>query len=701
MVLDSVDPVHRSLTPPLLALLAALVLHLLVPASADALEPPAPVVGAERVALVVAANNGGPRRPTLRYAGSDARAMTAVLRELGGVEDTNAVEVFEPSPARLRRAFDQIKDRVRAAKARGNRVEFVFYYSGHSDEDGLLLDTDRVTYPSLRAWIQSVPADVRVAILDSCASGAFTRTKGGKRRPQVLLDSNQAVRGHAYITSSAADENAQESDRIGGSFFTHYLNTGLRGGADADGDRLVTLGEAYQFAFDETLARTEATRGGPQHAAYDFDLVGSGDLVMTDLRRTDGRLVIDGGIGGRVFVRDRNRELRAEFYKPAGSTDLLIAVEPGRYQVTVDDGSRLRRATVDVPEDGQAVLRPRNLATVSRESTVERGHPDASEYVKVPFNIGIVPPASVGGNKRPTITNFSAALLWSRAARLHGLALALAVDIADEEVRGAQATILGSISRGVVVGAQMSTLFNYARDNVRGAQFGVALNLARSLQGAQFSAGVNYARDLQGAQMGIVNTAAPKGTLSGMQFGLVNVGGRVRGLQLGLINYADDADASIGLLSITRRGGVHPEVWTSDTAAVNVGIRFPARHTYSFLTAGIHPAGPGKAYLFGLGLGGKIRLMDKLHLDIDASGHAVFGGLTFSEPMQFLSQARLLFAWDFGRHLSVFGGPSFNLLLDDVDQDTRRPGYGYVAGTVRSGDVTLRMWPGFAAGVRF
>jgi hypothetical protein len=39
----------------------------------------------------------------------------------------------------------------------------------------------------------------------------------------------------------------------------------------------VTLNEAYRFAFDETLARTETTSGGPQHAAYDISLAGTGD----------------------------------------------------------------------------------------------------------------------------------------------------------------------------------------------------------------------------------------------------------------------------------------------------------------------------------------------------------------------------------------------------------------------------------------
>ena len=58
------------------------------------------------------------------------------------------------------------------------------------------------------------------------------------------------------MTSSSENEAAQESERLRGSFFTHALLTGVRGAADASGDGKVTLGEAYQFAFNETLAQT-------------------------------------------------------------------------------------------------------------------------------------------------------------------------------------------------------------------------------------------------------------------------------------------------------------------------------------------------------------------------------------------------------------------------------------------------------------
>ena len=104
---------------------------------------------------------------------------------------------------------------------------------------------------------------------------------------------------------------AQESERVRGSFFTHYLSTGLRGAADADKNGLVTLQEAYRFAFEETLARTEATLYGAQHAAYDIQLAGVGDLVLTELRRSTAQIILPEDIRGRIYLRDTRGHLLA------------------------------------------------------------------------------------------------------------------------------------------------------------------------------------------------------------------------------------------------------------------------------------------------------------------------------------------------------------------------------------------------------
>jgi uncharacterized caspase-like protein len=175
---------------PLPALAAALFLLFLVgvlliatAAMAAAATPPAaapnPTVRLRRFVLLAGVDDGGPTRTKLRYAASDAHAMGRVLQTLGGVAPEDMVFVSTANRAAFDAAFTDIEQRLRAGAQAGVRRELLVYYSGHSDEDGLLVGRDRIGYDELRTRVQLAPADLRVVILDSCASGAFTRRKGG------------------------------------------------------------------------------------------------------------------------------------------------------------------------------------------------------------------------------------------------------------------------------------------------------------------------------------------------------------------------------------------------------------------------------------------------------------------------------------------------------------------------------------------
>ena len=348
------DRLRRTLLP----LLAGIVLAIAWARLGHASEPEADVPTVRRFALIVGANDGGPERVRLHYATRDADAMAAVMRDLGGVRSSDLLELRDPTPAELEAAFGDLTAKLRRAAAEGARTPAALLLLGALRRAGSAARRQRMEYRTLRSRVQAVPADVRIAILDSCASGAFTRVKGGTRGRRSSPGRPAKVEGHAFLTSSSADEAAQESDRVGGSFFTHFLATGLRGAADIDGDRFVTLIEAYEFAFDETLARTESTRGGAQHAAYDIQLAGSGDLVMTDLRKTSATLVLGPDVGGRVYVRIRRRA----GWRPSSTSRPVrrgvdLALEAGRYEITVDDGRTLRRATVELDRKEHASVK--------------------------------------------------------------------------------------------------------------------------------------------------------------------------------------------------------------------------------------------------------------------------------------------------------------------------------------------------------
>jgi hypothetical protein len=295
-----------------------------------------------------------------------------VLHQLGGAEQPDLDLLSEPDARGLDHAFDVLSDRVRAERKRGQRVELVVYYSGHADESGILLGGARYDYARLRQRIRDVPADVHIAIVDSCASGSFTRIKGGARIPPFLHDSSNQVQGFAFLSSSSADEDAQESDKIGASFFTYFFVTGLRGAADRNHDGKITLTEAYQFAYEQTLGRTQNTAHGPQHPAYDMHLSGTGDVVITDLRSTEATLVLPAALRGRITIVDKTGRVTVELTKEAGEP-LSLALPDETYSLHVDNGNGELVATVTLEHGGQLAFDPGALRHEAPERTVARG----------------------------------------------------------------------------------------------------------------------------------------------------------------------------------------------------------------------------------------------------------------------------------------------------------------------------------------
>jgi hypothetical protein len=403
------------------ALLCLTSITLLTTTAAAAPAAPKPTAPLRRFALVIGSNNGGKVREQLRYAGHDARTIADVLRQLGGVSQVDLSLLSEPAAGDVDRAFDELSARAKLEHERGQRIELVVYYSGHSDESGILVGGAHYDYARLRQRIREVPADVRIAIVDSCASGSFTRMKGGARMPPFLRDSSNQVEGFAFLSSSSADEDAQESDRIGASFFTYFFVAGLRGAADRNHDGKITLSEAYQFSYDETLGRTQNTAHGPQHPAYDMHLSGTGDVVITDLRSTEATLVLPAALRGRVTIVDQAGHVAVELTKEAGDP-LSLALPSETYAVHVQrDGDELV-ATVTLDRAGELALDPGALRRVTPEATVARGighrDPEGSPWYREVA-------ASFGGGirvERPDKpTNFDALVTLGGTSReVHG-----------------------------------------------------------------------------------------------------------------------------------------------------------------------------------------------------------------------------------------------------------------------------------------
>ena len=140
-----------------------------------------------RFILAAGANSGGQERVPLRYAVSDAAQFADVMMKMGGVDPADHQILREPNREEFGEALDRLRDQVSLAAEDEGRTEVLIYYSGHADEEGLLLGEERLPYGQLREMMDAVPSDVRITVLDACASGAITRIKGGQRRQAFLV----------------------------------------------------------------------------------------------------------------------------------------------------------------------------------------------------------------------------------------------------------------------------------------------------------------------------------------------------------------------------------------------------------------------------------------------------------------------------------------------------------------------------------
>jgi len=334
----------------------------------------AALAGVSRFTVVVGNNEGHQETEPLVFAEEDAAKIHGLLTELGGIAPEHARLIRGGTRSQVLHALVDVNDAVATAKARGDQTVVVFYYSGHADDRELHLGRHWLRYDELEQLLAKSGADVRIALLDACQSGAMTREKGATRAPSFVFDLGERIDAHGQviITSSAADEASQESDEIGGSYFTHFLASALTGAADDDGDRIVTLSEAYRYVYRETVYRTSSSRR-TQHPTFSWELQGRGDVVLADLNDGAAPLVFPASMVGRYALFDQGlRRFLAEV-EVTGDGPREVFLPPGSYLVQQRYPTHLEVAEVDLDGRTPVMLGGAAFASMEYEDDAAKG----------------------------------------------------------------------------------------------------------------------------------------------------------------------------------------------------------------------------------------------------------------------------------------------------------------------------------------
>lgn len=143
---------------------------------------------------------------------------------------------------------DATRKRVKAAmkKVFGEAQEndiVVFFFSGHGYQGGFCAYDGIMDYSVIRNGMSASKCKNKMIFADACFSGKI-RTEGTSSQSSVSSAKKANV---MLFLSSRSNETSLERVGMTNGFFTTYLQKGLRGGADANRDRIITAKELYNY----------------------------------------------------------------------------------------------------------------------------------------------------------------------------------------------------------------------------------------------------------------------------------------------------------------------------------------------------------------------------------------------------------------------------------------------------------------------
>jgi hypothetical protein len=324
--------------------LAALILVLIPSATATAAEE------TRTFALVVTNNRSSSlSMPDLQYADDDGARYYRLFRSVADADNVVLLTTFDrasaaaypelldvakaPTKTAVESAARRIAAAVQSARKAGARTTFYFVYAGHGDvEQGrgtIDLEDGRVDGQFLeRAIIETIPADTKHVLLDSCDSFFVLnpRKPGGRRwatPKDMALGFSKRHPEVGLFLSTNSDAEVFEWSELESGVFSHELRSGLSGAADVDGDGNVSYAEAAGFV---DQANQRITRDNLRPHIYFRGPNGESTSPLFSPGKARGRRLVLGEGPVRLWVKSDRGERLLDLHK---DQEPMTVVLPG------------------------------------------------------------------------------------------------------------------------------------------------------------------------------------------------------------------------------------------------------------------------------------------------------------------------------------------------------------------------------------
>lgn len=284
--------------------------------TADKMSPGMPrMQGGDLYAIVIGVSKyRDPKIPRLDLADKDAKSFGDFLK----AQDKMFKEVRVTLLLNEKATKPEVEKHLYYTLPKAGKDDtIILFFSGHGAYDPLrpkdflflthdvepeYLGTTAVKMSGLE-FLKGIEAERVLIIADACYSGGFSEMKPKARAAslKMFLREFRSSSGRAIITSGKEGQLSWEVPNLGQSVFTHSLIEGLKGKADKDHDGVVTLSEAYEYAYGLTKDQTK----GHQHPQFEGKVVGAFPLSFV------GRAMSPSELKEQAFVAAKSGDLAA------------------------------------------------------------------------------------------------------------------------------------------------------------------------------------------------------------------------------------------------------------------------------------------------------------------------------------------------------------------------------------------------------
>lgn len=155
---------------------------------------------------------------------------------------------------------DNILEKLRALCNRAQKSDkVILFFSGHGYPGGIVVYDKTITYQEINDILSKSDASAKICFIDACHAGSVIDVRDNTRSYKAPTTGNII-----YMISSRADEYSMEHPWVGHGFFSQALLKGLRGKADANRDKRITVKELFNYVYND-VQHTTANMDVSQH----------------------------------------------------------------------------------------------------------------------------------------------------------------------------------------------------------------------------------------------------------------------------------------------------------------------------------------------------------------------------------------------------------------------------------------------------